>query len=286
MLVSIIIINYNTFKITVDCIHSIIKYTSGVDYEVILVDNASPHENPDEFLKIFPNIKLIKAEQNGGFAKGNNLGIKEAKGDIILLLNSDTFLSEDSISKAANYLASHKDIGVLAIKLVYPNGKIQHSARKFRYLGNEILDLLRPLLFLLPYKKRARIMLNQYYNCDFNIYCDWVSGAFFMFPQYVLKCFPGNKLDERYFMYGEDQLWCYQIQLCGYKVFYLAETELVHIEGYSTSQKPYKFYDTIVKRELDIMRFRKGTGLYYQAFKLLFTSKKYVSYWIKKWLHS
>ncbi len=286
MLVSIIIVNYNTFKLTVDCIKSIIKFTQEVNYEIILVDNASPKDNADEFLKIFPAIKLVKADKNEGFAKGNNLGIKQAKGDIILLLNSDTYLSEDSISIAANYLASHKDIGVLSVKLVYPDGKLQHAARKYRYLANELLDLVRPLLWLLPYKKRAALMLNQYYNSDFNVYCDWVSGAFFMFPQSILKLLPEHKLDERYFMYGEDQLWCYQIGEAGYKVFYLVDTHVIHIEGSSSAEKPFKYYETMVKRELNLMQMRKGSGLYYQSFKMVFSSKKYISYLIKKYLLS
>src|SRR5580658_1229872 len=125
MFVSVIIVNYNTFQITCDCIESTIKQTKVVPYEIILVDNASPNDNPDEFLIKFPAITLIKSKENGGFAKGNNLGIAAATGDIILLLNSDTLLTEDSISAAAIKLQSMPGTGALSVRLVYPDGKFQ-----------------------------------------------------------------------------------------------------------------------------------------------------------------
>src|SRR4051812_12404319 len=100
MQVSIIIVNYNTFELTSDCIRSVIAFTIGLEYEIILVDNASTECAPEEFLKEFPAVQLVKSETNGGFAYGNNLGIQHASGTRILLLNSDTALTEDSISKS------------------------------------------------------------------------------------------------------------------------------------------------------------------------------------------
>ena len=139
MLVSVIIINYNTFDITCNCIRSVIEHTKGVAYEIILVDNASTKGNPDDFLEQFPSIVLVKSKDNGGFAKGNNLGIEHAKGDIILLLNSDTLLIEDSISIAANYIEQNPSL-ILTTKLLYENRKYQNNARKFRSIKNEVLD--------------------------------------------------------------------------------------------------------------------------------------------------
>lgn len=209
-IVSVIIVNYNTFKIICECIESVIKYTKNVDYEIVLVDNASTKDNADDFLLKFPMITLIKSEITGEFAKGNNVGINHATGDILLLLNSDTYLIEDSISKATQQLQSRSDVGALTVRLIYPDGKLQHTARKFRSIKNEILDLARPFLKLMPYKKRSQLMLNQYFRGDYNTYCDWVSGTFMMFRKNLLDKFPGKLLDERFFMYGEDQLRCYQ----------------------------------------------------------------------------
>ncbi len=281
-MVSIIIINYNTFRITCDCIDSVIHHTHEIDYEIIVIDNASPDDDPDAFLIRFPFIKLIKNKENGGFAKGNNIGIAEAKGNIILLLNSDTILIENSIKKAADHLLLHPEIGAITVKLTYPDGKLQHTARKFRSIKNEILDLLRPLLFLLPYRRRAFLMLNQYFNGDFNTYCDWVSGAFMMFPASLVSKLPGHKLDERFFMYGEDQLWCYQFLELGYKNFYLSETSVIHIHAASTApSKQLQLLRKFLEHELKIMIYRKGKGIYYYVFSIILTAKENIRYAIK-----
>src|SRR5437763_942905 len=95
-MLSIIIINYNTFELTCNCIESVIQYTTTIPYEIILVDNASTECDAELFKKRFPQIKLVKNPENNGFAKGNNLGIKHAEGDAILLLNSDTYLKVNS----------------------------------------------------------------------------------------------------------------------------------------------------------------------------------------------
>ncbi len=282
MLVSIVIINYNTFQITCDCVESIFRFTKNINYEVILVDNASPNDNPDDFLVKFPGIKLIKSKENGGFAKGNNLGIAAASGDIILLLNSDTILREDSISLAATTLAKLPDVGALSVRLIYPDGKLQHTARRFRSIKNELLDLLRPFLMVLPYKKRASIMLNQYFKGDYNTYADWVSGAFMMFHRSLFDKLPDKKLDERFFMYGEDQLWCYQFYEHGYKSYYLAETTVIHIHNASTEpSKQLRLLKKFLALELKIMEYRKGKGLYYYIFSVILTFKEMLRYYIK-----
>lgn len=281
MLVSIIIINYNTFQLTCDCIKSIREFVK-CPYEIILVDNNSPTDEPDDFLKLFADIKLVKSSKNLGFAGGNNLGIEHASGDIILLLNSDTYLIEDCISKATEILSSDLAIGALSIKIIYPDGRFQHTARRFRSIKNEVLDLFRPLIYLIPYKKRAQMLLNQYFKGDFNTECDWVSGAFMMFRRSILEALQQGKLDERYFMYGEDQLWCYQFKKAGYKNYFYSETSVVHISNASTApDKQLKLLKLFINRELDLMRNRKGSGLYLFLFRLIYSIKDYSRYYLK-----
>lgn len=282
MLVSIIIINYNTFQLTCDCIESVIKYTKEVDYEIILVDNASTKDNPDDFLKKFPSIKLIKNPENSGFAKGNNIGIDHSKGDIILLLNSDTYIDEDCISAAVKKYDEIPKLGALSINIVYPDGKFQHMARRFRSIRNEVLDLLRPFLYLMSYEKRAKLMLNQYFKGDFSTECDWVIGAFMMMPRTMVDKLKGGKLDERFFMYGEDHLWCYQFTELGYQNYYYADPKVYHIANASTEpSKQLKLLKIMLKYELDIMEYRKGKGLYYYIFKVIFSAKDYFRYYVK-----
>ena len=282
MTVSVIIINYDTFQITCDCIESVIRYTKGVPYEIVLVDNASPHDDPDQFLRRFPSIHLIKSKENGGFAKGNNIGIAASKGNVILLLNSDTILTEDSIAIAAQELARDNTIGALGVRLTYTDGRLQHTARKFRSIRNELLDLARPVLKLLPYRKRADLMLNQYFHGNYDTWCDWVSGACMMFRRELLHKLPDHKLDERFFMYGEDQLWCYQFYELGYRSRYISSTTIIHIHNASTSpEKQMLLLKKFLAMELKIMEYRVGRGAYYHTFSVILTIKEMARYYIK-----
>ncbi len=275
MKVSVIIINYNSFVLTGNCIRSVIRQTQGVGYEIILVDNASTECDAGLFLKEFPGIRLIKSPVNGGFACGNNLGIEKAEGDLILLLNSDTILQEDSISKAAIRLEQDPDTGVLGCRMTFPDGKVQYTARRFRSISWELLDLFRFIPLLMPYPKRARRMLGKYFRHDEDMQCDWLNGAFFLFRRNILEKMPGKKLDDTFFMYGEDQLWCEQIKALGYRNLFFAGTTIIHINSGSTSSsKQLALRKIMMQHELEIMRLRKGRGVYYFFFKIFFVSKE------------
>ncbi len=115
---SIIIINYNTFDLTSKCIASIIKFTTGVNYEIILVDNALTEREPEEFQRLFSTIKMIKNSSNLGFAGGNNSGLKIARGDIVLLLNSDVEILNNVIGECCQKVKRMPLVGVITCKLV------------------------------------------------------------------------------------------------------------------------------------------------------------------------
>lgn len=282
-MISIIIINYNTFNITKKCIQSIIDNTRDVAYEVILVDNASTERNADDFKVLFPQIKLIKSQENTGFAKGNNLGIEHSLGDIILLLNSDTYFNENVLSKALAKFNTLSNIGFLGVKMKYPNGKLQFTARKFRSIAWELLDLFRFIPYLLPYNTRSRMMQGKYFKGDFDIECDWLNGAFLMFKKSLLQSLPNHQLDDRFFMYGEDHLWGYQLKELGYINYFFAGTSIVHINNASTlPSKRIKLLQTMFKHELEIMQARKGRGFYYYLFCLIYGLKEQSRIFIKK----
>lgn len=281
-MVSVIIINYNTFQLTCDCIASVLHHTKGVSFEIILVDNASTEKDPQAFLDRFPTINLLKSPKNLGFAGGNNLGIRAAKGDFILLLNSDTYLLEDSISQSVAALEADKKIGVLGCRQVFPDGTLQYSARRFRTISWELFDLFRFLLFLFPAPIRSKKMLGQYFKHDLSMEVDWVNGAFFLFKRAILSELPRQELDGRFFMYGEDALWCEQIKKIGYSVYFLAATTIVHIASGSTAiQKQLQLRRVMMKNELLIMQWRKGKGIYYYSFAFLFLAKEYLRLFIK-----
>ena len=283
MKVSVIIINYNTFRLTSDCIRSVIQYTKGVSFEIILVDNASTERDATDFLAEFPMITLVKSPTNSGFAGGNNLGIAASKGEFILLLNSDTILTEDSISLSVQKMESDPTIGVLGCRMVYPDGKVQYTARRFRSIGWELQDLFRFIPMTMSYQNRSQQMMGKYFRHDKDAWCDWVNGAFFLLRKQVLDKLPGKKLDDRFFMYGEDHLWCEQVRKAGYRVFFFAGTTIIHINSGSTdTSKQLQLRKTMMKHELEIMRARKGSGLYYQLFKGIYTTKEGARNLVKK----
>jgi GT2 family glycosyltransferase len=234
--VSVIIVNYNTYGLVVDCIESLYKHTSGIQFEVILVDNASFEFPANEFRAQFPQVKLIHSKENLGFAGGNNLGIAEATGKYILLLNSDTYLKENSLLITYNYMERNPKAGVTSARLVYPDGRHQSVAQRFPSVKYQLSELLRMQKFM-PKKQAGKFLLGAFFDHKENTTADWVWGAYFFFRSELLNKMSGHKLDETYFMYNEDIQWCLDIHRLGYEVHFCAETEVVHIMEGSGGKK-------------------------------------------------
>lgn len=250
MEVSVVIINYNTFNLTVECIRSVIQKTEKVSYEIIVVDNASPNDNADEFLLLFPQIVLVKSKTNLGFARGNNLGITHARGKFILLLNSDTVLVNDAISIAAQKLQRDASPGAVGAQLLYENGKIQHNCQRFPSIGYRLFELLR-LQKLLGKKIGGRILLGSFFNHEEAIHPDWIWGTFFMFRKDILRELPEEKLPDDFFMYVEDMQWCMEFRKRGYHIAFEPEAKVIHyIGGSGAAQKEFirKNEDIFMKR--------------------------------------
>lgn len=207
-LVSIIIVNYNTFDLTEACIRSIYQKTHNCNFEIILVDNASSECDPQRFKDQFPFIILVVSKKNIGFAGGNNLGIQQANGDQILLLNSDIELINDAVSIASDLIRSNDKIGVLSGQLQFPDGRLQAVAGKFPSIKRQLLEFFR-ITKLFSSSFKSRYYLNQQWDHNLPVEADWVWGAFFMFRKDDLMSFPENKLHDTFFMYGEDMQWCY-----------------------------------------------------------------------------
>jgi GT2 family glycosyltransferase len=249
--VSIIIVNYNTFELSCSCIESVIKHTQNISYEIILVDNASTECPPDLFLQKFPSVKLVKNSVNSGFTGGNNLGIENANGKIILLLNSDVFLTENSILKCLEVLKNDTKTGVISCMLKFPDSSIQKQCQRFPSILLSTIELFRIHKFI-PQPKRGILMGNGFFDHLTSIYCDSVWGAFFMFPKKILDKFENKKLPGDFFMYAEDLLWCYRIKKAGYRIYYNADTSVIHHLGASSSESVLKFkhqneYNFIIK---------------------------------------
>ena len=235
-LVSVILINYNTFELTSQAIASVIKFTTGISYEIILVDNASTECDPELFLKTFPSIKLIKNKINEGFAKGNNTGIAAARGKYILLLNSDTEFKNNCLQIGMDTLEHDARLAAVSVKLMYPDGKTQAQCTRFPSVKLLLLEKLRAHKFLSP-AKRGEILLSTYFDHQTYMEPDAIWGTFFMFPKSVLERLPGKKLNADYFMYFEDIQWCMDLRKLGLKVAYQPIGEIIHYHGKSNADK-------------------------------------------------
>lgn len=235
--VSVIILNFNTFDVTCQCIRSIIEKTSECSFEIIVVDNGSTERSAKDFLKLFPQIILCENPVNVGFAKGNNCGITKATGEYVLLLNSDTVLQNDAISICFHSLKKGRNIGVIGCRLEYEDGTHQHSCQRFPSLRYKLFELLR-LQKILPKKLSGKILLGYFFDHTTFVFPDWIWGTFFMFKKSLLNELPENKLADDFFMYVEDMQWCMDFRKCGCQVAFEPRGKVIHLmEGQKNPRK-------------------------------------------------
>jgi len=278
MQTSIIIINYNTFDLTYRCIKSIFDHEEQNSFEIILIDNASTECDAEIFKDHFQDITLIKSETNLGFAGGNNLGIQKAKGEFILLLNSDTEFINNAASIATNIIDQNSDIGVLSGQLQYPNGELQAVAGKFPSIKRELRELLR-FNKALSQKQRSSYFLGSEWDYTQPTEADWVWGTFFIFRKSDLALFPKGRLHDTFFMYGEDVQWCYHFKnVLKRKVLYTPDPKIIHYLGGSEKNKQIPFNNYVQKllpNEYKWLCMTKGklyTKIYYLTKSLIYFS--------------
>lgn len=229
---SIIIVNYNVKDFLYNCLKSIENSKANFNYEVIVVDNNSSDFSVEYLKPQFPNVKFIQLDSNLGFAKANNIGLKEAKGKYVLFLNPDTIISEDTLQVMKDYMDAHPEVYISGCKLLNPDGSFQLPCRRGFPTPWAAFSKLFGLQALFP-KSRLFAKYNQTYrSIDETYYIDSVMGAFMFCRADVIKQLGG--FDEDYFMYGEDLDLCYRTTLLGGKVAYVHSTSTIHFKGEST----------------------------------------------------
>jgi GT2 family glycosyltransferase len=235
--ISVIIINYNTFELTCNCISSIHKKSHGVSYEIIIVDNASTEVDADRFKEQFPDIILVKNDHNQGFAKGNNEGLKKARGKYVLLLNSDAQLKNDALAICRDFLDKNPAVGPVTAKLIFPDGRVQHNCQRFPSIRVKLFELLRLQKFF-PTRISGRILLGFFFKYDEVVFPDWIWGTFFMFKRSIVNELPDRKLADEFFMYVEDMQWCMEFRRLGYRIAFVPKAEVIHFVGQSGGARP------------------------------------------------
>jgi GT2 family glycosyltransferase len=235
---SIILVNYNTRDITSECLNKLavsVKYSEETlknKIEVILVDNGSTDGSVQRVKTEFPWVKLIQSGQNLGFGAGNNLGMKEAKYPLVLLLNTDAYVEKNTLQKAVTYFQEHPDISVMGPKLTFQNLTFQPNAGFLPTPFKTTIWLLG--LESIPGIKKffpsVHIRNSNFYSEPHQV--EWIMGAFMMLRKSVFEKTAG--FDDKIFMYMEEVEWFIRIKQAGFKVMYTPDFSAVHLGGASS----------------------------------------------------
>ena len=251
-LVTIIIVNFNTYPYLTPCLDSINKEGLASDkLEVIVVDNASSDNSVVKLKRKYPKVRLIGNKENAGFSKANNQAVKKAKGDFILFLNPDTIISKGAINKVLDFILNHKDAGIATCRVELPTGEIDDAChRGFPTPWNAFCQFTG-LSGLFP----KSIFLNGYHlgyrDLDIVHEIDSCAGAFML-----VRKKDGDKIgwfDEEYFWYGEDLDFCYRMRKANRKIYYIPAVKIIHFKGVSSGIKAHSQRNSPADRKTRIL---------------------------------
>jgi N-acetylglucosaminyl-diphospho-decaprenol L-rhamnosyltransferase len=225
---TVIVVNWNTRELLRACLASVGRHTSGLSYEIVVVDNGSTDGSVDMIRNDFPAVTLIANPDNRGFAAANNQGIRAANGWAIVLLNSDTELVENSLGVLYRFLFSNDKFGAVGGRLVYPGGAPQWSYGFAPSLGRMLWITVSGLLRISWGRKPPAVIPQE---GEGPLQVEYVVGADLMLKKSVLD--QVGVLDESFFAYAEETDLCTRIRQRGYKVWFTPETSIVHRIGSS-----------------------------------------------------
>ncbi|WP_138434586.1 glycosyltransferase family 2 protein [Winogradskyella algicola] len=223
MKLSVVILNYNVRYFLELCLRSVEAAIKSIDAEIIVVDNDSSDDSCTMVKLQFPNVKLIENKENHGFSKGNNIGVAQAKGKYLCILNPDTVVAEDTFTKALNFAENQTNVGIVGCQLIDGRGNFLPESKR---------HIPTPKVAL---QKLTGNSKNYYTN---NLKPNDVGktevlvGAFMFLKRDVYNAVGG--FDEDYFMYGEDIDLSYKVLKAGYSNYYFGETSVIHYKGEST----------------------------------------------------
>jgi len=260
--VSIIVVSFNTKRLLQDCLTSVYQQTGQVNYEIIVVDNASS-DGSAEMVKVkFPKAILIENRENRGFAAANNQGMAVATGKYVLLLNSDTLVLDQAIAKTVSFADDNPKAAVVGCRVLNPDRTLQPTCFMFPSVLNMLLSSSY-LYKLFPKSKFfGRERMTWWGRNDIR-QVDVVTGCFMLVRRKAIE--QVGMMDERFFMYCEEADWCYRFKQTNWKVLFTPSADIVHVGGQSTAQKPASM---LVHLRLSILKFirkHKGRAAYMVA---------------------
>ncbi len=205
------------------CLKSVQQALRDLDAEIIVIDNNSKDNSCAMVKALFPEVKLIENKTNSGFSKGNNMGVKHAKGDYLCILNPDTVVAEDTFTKILDFAENTKNLGIVGCRLINGTGEfLPESKRNIPYVRAALLKLVG----------NSKDYYANHLKEDETGRADIFVGAFMFLKREVYLEMKG--FDEDYFMYGEDIDLSYKVLKAGYHNYYYANTTVIHYKGEST----------------------------------------------------
>jgi len=237
---SVIIVNYNTRQLLRTCLAELTRRISALDASVVVVDNGSSDGSADMMRREFPDVRLITSEVNLGFARANNEAIEATNSRSLLLLNTDAFLGDGALEEMRRVMQSDEQIAVVGPRIQDGNGLLLASAHRFESVGKLAATALGihkviPRSFVswaARFLGRTGELHRLNYEADVPVDVDWVSGACMLVSRSAIANV--GLMDERYFMYMEDEDWCRRFRDASYRVVYAPSARVTHLVGRSS----------------------------------------------------
>ncbi len=234
--VSAIVVSYNVADLLVDCLKSLeAARMSGDLDEIIVIDCSSSDRSVEAVQRNFPNVTL-DIVPNRGFGAGVNAGFERVSGDAVLILNPDTVVCPTTIPKLSNALFANEGTGVVGPRLIYPDGTLQSSRRRFPRTWTPVFEstIFEEWFPANPWVRHYRMLDPESSGQPTGQPVDWLVGAALMVKREMLSQVGG--FDESFFLYGEELEWCYRIRRHGWTIRFVPDATIVHHEAASTSQ--------------------------------------------------
>lgn len=238
MKLSVVIVNYNVKAYLHQCLHSVECALTGMNAEVVVVDNASADGSCEELSVSFPQVRFIANRENVGFAKANNQAIREAKGEYVLLLNPDTVVGGEVFDECVAFMDSHPSAGAVGVRMLKADGGFAWESRRGVPTPFTAFCKMIGLCSLFPKSRLFGRYYMRYLDENETARIDIVSGAFMMLRHSALD--EVGLLDETFFMYGEDIDLSYRLLEAGYSNYYLPSS-IIHYKGESTKKTSLRY---------------------------------------------
>lgn len=231
--ISLVIVTYNSATDLPACLNSIRAHTADIEYEAIVIDNASSDGTPELVEDRYSWVKLLRRTDNGGLSAAINDGARASSGEMIAVLNPDIHITTDVLAPLATHLREHPDVGIVAPRLLNDDGSLQLSCRAFPGYSTAIFNRYSLVTRLFPNNRAsARYLMSEFDHASIRD-VDWVSGAALMLPRRVFDEVGG--WDAGYFMFNEDVDLCRRVRSAGYRIVYKPDVALYHKIGVSKS---------------------------------------------------